>query len=364
VIATGGILRQAGPAHVDVVEGLDSLRDDWRRLADESGNVFATWEWNRLWWRHYGRGRPLRIAVSQRGGEPIEAVVPLFLWSHRPLRILRLIGHGHGDRLGPICDEQDDKTAKRVLRRVLETEPHDVFIGDWVASDRNWARVLGGRAVRSTGYPILRFPDGSSDAFLAGQSRRFRKRARNLQNRIERDHDVIYRYADASTLERDLDVAFGLHGARFGEHSGCNFCGRHEQFHREFAATALQEGWLRLLTLELDGEPACFEYGFLFQNAYFAYQAGRDPSWERYSVGFVLELECIRRALEAGAIEYRFLGGEEDYKYRFPTEDPRLETVVAAASRRGRMASVGIDALWRLPGGKAALRRIGSARPS
>jgi CelD/BcsL family acetyltransferase involved in cellulose biosynthesis len=114
--------------------------------------------------------------------------------------------------------------------------------------------------------------------------------------------------------------------------------------------------------MELDGAPACFEYGFLFESAYFAYQAGRDPALDRYSVGFVLELECIRRALEDGATEYRFLGGEEDYKYRLPTEDPRLETVVAAGSRRGRLAAGGIDALWRLPGGKAALRRIGSAR--
>jgi CelD/BcsL family acetyltransferase involved in cellulose biosynthesis len=361
VVATGAVVLQAGPATLDVAEGLDVLRDDWTRLADASGNVFSAWEWNELWWRHYGRGRPLRIAVSQRG-DSIEAIVPLYLWSRRPLGILRLIGHGHGDNLGPICDHEDDKTAKRVLRRALERQAHDVFIGDWVASDRRWASVLEGRAIRTTGYPILRFPEGSWDAFLAGQSQRFRKRARNLRNRIEREHDVVYRSADATTLERDLDIAFRLHRARFGGHSGCNFCGSHERFHREFAAIALREGWLRLLVVELDGKPACFEYGFLFRNAYFAYQAGRDPAWDRYSVGFVLELECIRRALEEGATEYRFLGGEEDYKYRFPTEDPRLETVVAPGSRLGRVAAAGVDALWRLPGGESALRRIGSAR--
>jgi CelD/BcsL family acetyltransferase involved in cellulose biosynthesis len=361
VIAAKGSRAPTSPAKVDLVDALDSLRDDWARLAATSGNVFATWEWNRLWWRHYGRGRALRIGVAQRNAE-VEAIVPLFMWSRRPLRVLRLMGHGHGDCLGPICDREDDKTAKRVLRRVLETQAHDVFIGDWVASDRNWSRVLRGRIVRRTGYPILRLPESSWDAFLAGQSQRFRKRARNLRNRIEREHAVSYRYADAASLERDLDVAFRLHQARFGAHSGCNFCGNHEQFHRKFAATALERGWLRLLMMELDGAPACFEYGFLFESAYFAYQAGRDPEWDWYSVGFVLELECIRRALEDGATEYRFLGGEEDYKYRFPTEDPRLETVVAPGSRWGRLAAAGVDALWRLPGGRAALRRIGSAR--
>lgn len=363
MIATRAIMAQAGAARVDFVEALDSLREDWTRLAQGSGNVFATWEWSQLWWRHYGRGRALHIAVSERNDE-LEAIVPLFSWSSRPLRVLRLIGHGHGDCLGPICDREDDKTAKRVLRRALERQPHDVFIGDWVASNRNWSRVLRGRVVRSTGYPILRFADASWDAFLAGQSQRFRKRARNLCNRIEREHDVVYRFADSTSLTRDLEVAFRLHRSRFGEHVGCNFCGSHEPFHRDFAAIALDQGWLRLLIMELDGKPVCFEYGFVFQNAYFAYQAGRDLTWDRYSVGFVLELECMRRALEEGAAEYRFLGGEEDYKYRFPTEDPRLETVVAPASLRGRAAAAGIHAVWGLPGGVAALRRIGSPRAS
>jgi CelD/BcsL family acetyltransferase involved in cellulose biosynthesis len=345
---------------VDVVDSLDGLREDWVRLAAAAGNVFATWEWNELWWRRYGRGRPLRAAVLRGEGDQIDAIVPLFLWSRRPLRILRLIGHGHGDHLGPICRDED---AERALRIALDAVAHDVFVGDWVAGDRGWARTRGGRVVRETGYPILRFPDGSWDVFLAGQSPRFRKSARNHRNRLEREHDAHYRLSDAETLEHDLDAAFRLHRARFGEHSRCLICGEHEAFHREFAALALECGWLRLLLLELDGRPAAFEYGFLYEGAYFAYQGGRDPAWDRKSVGFVLELECIRTALEDGATEYRFLGGEEEYKYRYPTVDPRLQTVLVPENRRGRAAAAVVAGAWRFPGGEAIVRRIGSARP-
>jgi CelD/BcsL family acetyltransferase involved in cellulose biosynthesis len=302
------------------------------------------------------------VGVRRDVDRDVDAIVPLFVWSQRPLRILRLLGHGHGDRLGPICREDDAQTAERALRLALDARRHDLFIGDWVAGEREWDQTLGGRVLRTTGYPIMRFRADSWDEFLGGLSHRFRKTARNRLNRLSRDHSVSYRYADAETLEDDLDTAFRLHSARFGVHVGCNFCGDHEPFQREFARIAHERGWLRLLLLELDGEPASCEYGFVFQNAYFAYQGGRDPAWERYSVGFVVELESIRRTLEEGAPEYRFLGGAETYKYRFPTEDPRLETVVVPASRRGSAAAVALAAAWRFPAGKALLRRIGSAR--
>jgi CelD/BcsL family acetyltransferase involved in cellulose biosynthesis len=345
----------------DVVDSLHGLRGDWERLAAESRNVFATWEWNELWWRHYGGDRDLRVTVVRReDGEPA-AVVPLFLWSRRPLRTLRLIGHGHGDRLGPICRDDEAETAARALRSALAAEAHDVFVGDWLAGDRDWARVLGGRVVRRTGYPILHLRDDSWAEFLALRSRRFRKSVRHTRNRLERDHEVRIRLAEPATLERDLDAAFRLHRARFAGHRGCLFCGDHEAYQRAFAALALERGWLRLLLLEIDGAPVALEYGFLFADAYFAYQGGRDPAWDRHSVGFLLEVESIRRALEEGATEYRFLGGEEGYKYRYPTEDPRLETVLVPATGRGRAASAALAGVWRLPGGKSVLRRVGSA---
>jgi CelD/BcsL family acetyltransferase involved in cellulose biosynthesis len=354
------VRRADGRQSVELVDGFDSLRGDWTRLAEAGDNIFATWEWNELWWRHYGRGRRLRVVVSRRDDDEIDAIVPLFIWSPRPLRVLRLIGHGHGDRLGPICGRADAETEQRALRLALGVAPYDVFVGDWVAGDRDWAGVLGGRVVRKTGYPILRWPEGGWDELLARQSRRFRRKLRQCRDRLEGDHAVGYRYADARTLERDLDAAFRLHRARFREHQ-CNFCGEHEAFQREFAAVAHDRGWLRLLLMEVDGEPVAFKYGFVFQNAYFAYQSGRNPAWDRRSVGFVVEVESIRRTLQE-AVEYRFLGGDEQHKYRYPTEDPRLETIAAPASRRGRVAVAALDAVWRFPAGELLVRRIGSAR--
>jgi CelD/BcsL family acetyltransferase involved in cellulose biosynthesis len=360
LVAAGRVETPRPTADLDVVDRLEPLREEWARLGESARNIFATWEWNELWWRHFGDGRPLRVGAIRDGDGDVEAIVPLFVWSRRPLGTLRLLGHGHGDRLGPICPEDQPQAAARALRLALAAEPHDVFVGDWVGGEHEWGRVLRGRVVRTTGYPILRLPERSWDEFLAARSQRFRKSLRHSRNRLARHHAFTVRPTAPETLEHDLDAVFRLHRSRFTVHAGCSFCGGHEPFQREFARIALERDWLRLLLLEVDGEPVAAEYGFLFQDAYFAYQGGRDPAWDRYSVGFVLEAAGIRRALEEGAVEYRFLGGDEQYKYRYPTEDPRLETVVAPATGRGRAAAAALDAAWRLPGGKAVLRRIGS----
>jgi CelD/BcsL family acetyltransferase involved in cellulose biosynthesis len=359
VIERIGPARLTEPSVVEVVDRLEPLRDDWCRLTENGANIFATWEWNDLWWAHYGRDRELRVGVATRDGA-VEAIAPLFLWSGRPLRVLRLLGHGHGDRLGPICDGEEPAPAERVLRGALSAIPHDVFVGDWLGGGRGWAGALGGRVLRTTGYPILALEGRSWDEILAATSPRFRKHVRQSPNRLKRRHHVRFRVPDVDSLENDLDTLFGLHRARFGEHRGCHFCGEYEPFQRDFANLAFDRGWLRLLFLELDGEAVAAEYGFLFHGVYFAYQGARNPAWQRESVGFVLEVETIRRTLEEGAVEFRFLGGEEAYKYRFPTQDPRLETVLAGRTARGRLATAALASAWRTPGGEKLLRRVAS----
>jgi CelD/BcsL family acetyltransferase involved in cellulose biosynthesis len=355
-----GPARLTEPSGVDVVDQLEPLRDDWCRLTANATNIFATWEWNDLWWAHYGRDRPLRLGVATHDGA-VEGVVPLFQWTGRPLRVLRLLGHGHGDRLGPICESDEPERAERVLRGALAAIPHDVFVGDWLPGGRGWADALGGRVLRTTGYPILALEGRSWDEILAGTSPRFRKHVRQSRNRLERRHDVRFRAPSVDTLESDLDTLFGLHRARFGEqHQGCHFCGEYEPFQRDFANLAFDRGWLRLLLLELDGEAVAAEFGFVLHGIYFAYQGARNPVWQRESVGFVLEVETIRRTLAEGAVEFRFLGGEEAYKYRFRTQDPRLENVLAGRTARGRFATAAVATAWRAPGGEALMRRVAS----
>jgi len=343
---------------LELIQDLERLREAWARLAPATGNIFSTWEWNALWWSHFGRGRRLLTFGLRDGGE-IAAIVPLYAWRERPLRILRFLGHGHGDLLGPVCEGAE--TAAVALRAALDQADFDVFVGDWLLAEENWSVALDGRILRETGYPILCFEAGSWDEFLASRTRSFRKDARSELRKLEREHGAVFRMTQSSaSLESDLDIVFGLHRARFGDHKDCYFCGSSESFQREFAAAALALGWLRLWILEVDGEPVSTEYGFRFGESHFAYQTGREPAWDRASVGSVLERHAIRTALEEGAAQYRFLQGNESYKYRYATEDPELETVGVGGSSLGRVILSATAALRRVPPFAALAKRVAS----
>ncbi len=345
------------PDTIERVGSLEELRPDWERLAPATGNIFSTWEWASVWWRHFGEGNELRLAACRGGDGRRFAVLPLQRSGERPLRTLRFIGHSHGDHLGPICSPADRPRSAAALRRMVREERADVFLGDKMPAVEGWPAFLGGRVLRRAGSPIMRFHGASWDELLRDRSANFREQVRRRERKLRREHEVTIRLSDApERLEADLDTLFALNAARWPGDRW--FAGATEAFHRDFARVALDRGWLRLWILEADGAPVAAWYGFRFGGAESYYQAGRDPAWDRRSVGFVLLAHTVRAAVEDGMSEYRFLEGGESYKYRFANSDPGLETITVARTAAGAAAVAAAFALGRQPAFAALGRRI------
>jgi dTDP-4-amino-4,6-dideoxygalactose transaminase/CelD/BcsL family acetyltransferase involved in cellulose biosynthesis len=324
------------PLRVEPVGSLDELRDAWVELAERSRNVFSTWEWASTWWRHFGGERGLlgNLCRSDRG-QPI-AILPLYGWSSHPLRVLRFIGHGPADELGPVCAPSDHVAAARALRSVLAETRWDIFLGERLGGE-GWGALLGAKTLRRESSPVLKLDGVGVEELEASWSSKLRKQLRYDQRRLERDHGMRFRLADdRDRLDADLDTLFRLHTARWGR-GGSSFSIR-EAFHREFAVQAFERGWLRLWFLEADGKPVSVWYGFRFSGVESHYQGGRDPAWGRSSVGSVLLAHTIRAAAADGMQEYRFLRGGESFKYRFATGDPGIETVGIGRGPLGRAA--------------------------
>jgi CelD/BcsL family acetyltransferase involved in cellulose biosynthesis len=323
---------------IETLSELEPLRQDWAELAERGRNVFSTWDWASIWWRHFGEGRRLLLTACRDPEGSVVAILPAYLSSTRPVRTVRFVGHGPADQLGPLHDG-DVPRAAALLRQALRRRlwPWDVFVADRLPADEHWGSLLGGRPLERESSPVMRA--GSTwDDYLASRSSNFREQVRRRERKLAREHDLSYRLANSDSLDADFETLVRLHEARWGEGRSGAFAGRLEDFHREFARRALERGWLRLWSMEADGQAVASWYGFRFGGVESYYQSGRDPAWDRYSVGFVLLTHTMREAFDDGVAEYRLLRGGEYYKNRFATHDDGVETVARSRGVRGRAA--------------------------
>jgi CelD/BcsL family acetyltransferase involved in cellulose biosynthesis len=210
---------------------------------------------------------------------------------------------------------------------------------------------LRGRVLRQESSPTIAVPPRGWEEYLAERSRNLRSQLGRKRRKLEQQHGLRFRLTDAAGLDADLSTLFRLHAARWGEEGSGAFDGARADFHRAFAPVALERGWLRLWVAEADERPVAAWYGFRFGDAESYYQSGRDPDWERSSVGLVLLAHTIESAMDDGVGEYRLLRGGETYKDRFASADAGVETIAAARGLVGRSAALAGAAATRLPSG-------------
>jgi CelD/BcsL family acetyltransferase involved in cellulose biosynthesis len=325
---------------LDYAPSFEAVRGEWDRLAQAGAGIFGTWEWATAWWSHFGDDSVPLLARCRAGGRTL-GVLPMYAWQRRGLRVVRLIGHGPADELGPLCALEDRAAAAHAIKLVLDEVRCDIFLAEQLRAEEQWRERLGASVRGSEPSPKLRLDGRGWDEFLANRSKNFRGQVRRRERALER-LGLRYRVCDESDrVERDLDTLFALHRAQWGGRDS-NFT-RLEAFHRDFAMSAFARGWLRLWFLEVNGSAVAAWYGLRFGGVDAYYQAGRDPAWDRFAVGFVLLAHSLREAIADGMHEYRFGRGGEEYKSRFTDDDSQVETLLMPRRLKGRVAMAAVD---------------------
>jgi CelD/BcsL family acetyltransferase involved in cellulose biosynthesis len=304
---------------------LESRRRLWSELATRSGNVFATWEWADVWWRHFAAGETPAFVECRLDSRPF-AILPLYVARRGPLRFLRLIGHGPGDVLGPVCAPADAELAGLALGRVArELDLPPLLLAERLPSGAV-AEGVGGRLLQREANPRLDIDGATWDEYLATRSRNLREKVRRSARKLKRSHEVAYRLCEGpERLDLAFDTLLRLHKDRWGG-EGAFERESVVSFHRELTAVMLERDWLRLWTMEIDGEPAAAWYGYRFGATESFYQSGRDRRFDSHSAGFLMLAHTIEAAFADGLERYAFLRGNEPYKDRFATADDGLET--------------------------------------
>lgn len=235
----------------------------------------------------------------------------------------------------PLVGEKTDSLAKRAAQLLhTERESFDLaLLCGLTPNSRFLAQVARAlvpffelRQGPSTIRHIADLRDGV-DGYLARRSRNFRRSAERAKRRFDEAgielETVSPSAADPEALyRRILEVERRSWKGR--EQSGITEGGMRELYLRIVRRLAAR-GTIDLSFARHNGRDVAYILGGLFGSSYRGLQFSFDSSYERYSLGNVIQIETMRRLEAAGIVDYD-LGTDVPYKTRWA--DRQHETIM------------------------------------
>ncbi|MCA9220810.1 MAG: GNAT family N-acetyltransferase [Planctomycetales bacterium] len=347
---------------INRIEELESYRLTWHHLLAQTryASFFQTFEWLRIYWRHFGEGQRLRTLIVYRGGEPI-GIVPLVVRTESTragnVRTLTYPLHGWGSFYGPIGREPGS-TMHSVVRH-LQTSRRD-----WDLLDLRWQRLDADlnhtpRALRAADWSplcgewsrvaMVDLP-GDWDEYLATRGTKIRGEIRRNLRRVEEQPGVTFeRIRPASAAEGDGDPhlaeydecvelarrtwqAASVDGTTLSHPSVAGFL-------RETHVAAARAGALDMALVRHHGRLVAFGYNYHHDGRVCGIRMGYDPDYRPMGMGNYLYAASLRDSIERGDTEFDLGPGGLEHKQTWLTRlVPSLRfTHYAAISPRAQL---------------------------
>jgi CelD/BcsL family acetyltransferase involved in cellulose biosynthesis len=309
-----------GPLALEVADRIDSLSDEWDRLADHAGAApFVRPGWIRAWHISFGGG-PLRILVVRRSGQ-LAGVVPLQIRRgalrsptnpHTPAFDLVALDQ---EAVRTLADGIFATGARAVTLELLDARGTGLAALRTAASEAGY-RVEVRLAARS---PYIR-GERSLAALERSLSRNLRHDVERRLRRLCEAGAVSVEIADGrERLEELLEEGFAIEARGWKGERETAIASQAETrcFYMQVARWAASRGWLRLAFLRLDRRAIAFQFDLEHDRTYYSLKVGYDPEYERFSPGKVLAHTMVSRAVSSGLASYELLGRDEEWKRRW-----------------------------------------------
>lgn len=318
----------------------DALEADWRRLEQISrhSSIFLSWDWQRIWWTHYGDRRELRLLVA-REDDRVVGLLPLYQEVYRRLggllapRKLRQVGVGGDtapDDLGALIESGREREVSDALIRHVMVDLVDWDMLAWSDLSPD-CPLLDALAQQSKDFRV-RIDRRESDPITYGDlphewedyrrslSRNRRETMGRKRRKFESQSGALLKVITApESLDANFDILARLHRKRWeGRADRHAFSTKaYEGFHRDLMHALLPQDKLRLLALDIDGVTFAMLYGLKYRGAFCFFQSGFDPEYAAFSPGDVLLAYSVEQAIKEGCRVFDMQKGDHDYKRHF-----------------------------------------------
>lgn len=321
---------------------LQSLRDEWDRLARAQANPFLYFSWHYHWCELFGSSFELWTVVVRKAGVVI-AICPWCIRRGTPPfadRKLTWLGY-HG--VGPTCLEvlvdPDEWTSAKplLLNKLTSSREFDrwdfrrVAHGGYAAELFLTAPYVSD--VPDPSCPVTVLAANSEDYFRS-VSKGLRKELKNKHARLAAHGNLSYEHWSAAPdVLRVFPEFVRLNRQRMASKrfTGGFLDPVFTRFHELLIADVADQGLVRLDVLRLDGSPVAATYCLGSGGYLFGYQSGFDPAYDALSPMTVLDGIRLKSLTEEGRVKrYDWGPGPELYKRRFSNHETHYRHIRGA----------------------------------
>ncbi|RME66464.1 MAG: GNAT family N-acetyltransferase [Caldilineae bacterium] len=325
--------------------GFSILAGEWNDLLAHSrfDTIFMTYEWQTTWWRELGQGELWILAFREPAQGTLVGIAPLFLARMDTDRQPdALVFHVVG------CTEVSDYIDV-IVRRGYEGQVYTSLCA-WLQSEEapawdvfdlcnlpedSLSYTLLPRIAEACGLeaevrqedvaPYIPLPRRYEEYLAQQVEKKQRHEIRRKQRRVEREATPhFYLVGPEHDLQQELTDFIALQQMSDPEKEAF-MTPAMQRYFRTLARRMYDADYLRLAFLTLNGKKAAALFAFEYKGKLLLYNSGYDTGeLAQYSPGWVLLAYMIQYAIAVGLRVFDFLQGDEEYKYRFGSQDYRV----------------------------------------
>lgn len=346
------------------------FREDWNRLlaVTPGGNFFQSLNWLQVYWQHFRDKQWLRVLIV-RDGDRVTGIVPLCIQKLKTkfgsCRVLTYPFDDWGSFYGPISADPE-KTLTAALNYIKESSQQnwdlidlrnvDVDGFDGGVTER--AFEAANMTFKKSGWNQTAYVDLDQqwDDYLAARSGKARQTYLRSERRVKDQGEIEYlRYRPRGEGFDETDPRWDLYDlceeiAR-KSWQGASTTGTtlsHEkvaQYFRDTHESAVRFGAMDLNMLFVGGQPAAFNYNYVYQGLVYSLRMGFDPGVSNKGLGRLLMGRMLRDSMERGdriydigpgsldAKKYWYTSVESSYRYTHYSTVSKMAKVLQLSNR-------------------------------
>ncbi len=338
---------------VQTEEGFRSLQPEWDSLVErlDLPSPFHSWDWNYVWWKHFGGHRRLHVLLFRENGR-LAGIAQLYERYHGGrwgLTSLAPIGWGN------LLTEQLELLFPRAERRRLLGELRRYLMGSkwsWFGLSGIDERDLGeswhGLGIVSRidmPFEYRNLPQ-TWEELVRGLNRSMKDNVKYYPKLMIRSgYPFRLRVAESpDDVAIALPSVYRLHSARAAVDVGVahkDYLERkdHRAFLSEVGPRLAASGEMKVGLLEVGNEVVAAQIWLERSRTLFLYYSGYLPEWSKYSVAMVTSSEILKAGIARGFDRVEFLRGTGQFKTRWDTQQ-RIQLDVTLARRATTMRAL------------------------